>query len=402
MELDWAFDVDLLIQAEELYSAKKALQVTPVAAPPPVLPAVILNGALFDAPAQDSYIEGEDGPCLTLSTPQERQNHFYLTYMISVPGVFPIPSAVVPDHPRSMFSFQPISLSFLPPPLSLLFAITEQTRIYFLTWEDYVKARDAPWSASVGKIDQDGDYDPYCPVSSYYHTYYAGLGIKDPETRQRIKELLIKEGIKVTEVVLSKNEELLAIYLKNLLSLVNLAHRKITNGFIILPPKTSKPLSSFLLSLFSPFFPSSFSLFLFSLHSSISQRAVWPLHLCPNMSSLLRTTVNSTVSRWNVFLSMWTLACWTPSETMPLPVTPLIVADDIVLFLPHTRRGSSATTPYGFLWVKSLTARDFFLTQAVDFKVKNVAIIFKVPERISLFPFPLTLYPSLFPSFDSS
>jgi hypothetical protein len=81
---------------------------------------------------------------------------------------------------------------------------------------------------------------------------------------------------------------------------------------------------------------------------------------------------------------------------------PLIVADDIVLFLPHTRRGSSATTPYGFLWVKSLTACDFFLTQAVDFKVRNVAIIFKVPERISLFPFPLTLYPSLFPSFDSS
>lgn len=87
----------------------------------------------------------------------------------------------------------------------------------------------------MGRIHMPPDFDLYNVEDYYYRIYITGLGIRSADTPERVKDLLTKEKIEVTEVQLSRNGDFLAVFTKDLPNLLKIVWRTTTNGYIILP-----------------------------------------------------------------------------------------------------------------------------------------------------------------------
>lgn len=292
-------------------------------------PNPIGSGAMADAMEADppenarfGAMEQTEYPCLIILAKDVRDITFYLLYFASHPEQFPVPVKVEPDQ-RLKWVF-----------------------IYYRDYNDFLKGYNAPFDASIGKVLDIASYDPFRPKPPYFRTYYGGSGIRDPAVREAIRQYFLREGIAVTEVVLSKNEELVAVYTPALRYLTALVLRNVANGFVMIPPPNGASLGTALAPKHEFAGTNDPSLFRLKLERI-------PSTCDPRMVDLVRDY----------------------AETYE----PRINREDIVLLVPQKRKGSSANTPYGFLWVRGKLAFNFFLHRA-NLRVRNTRIIFKVPD----------------------
>lgn len=281
---------------------------------------------------------------------------------------------------------------------------TEKVLFYFASLQDWAVAKTFPWSKHIGKIHMPPDFNPFDVNDYYYRIYATGLGIRAEDTPERVKALLAGEKIEVSDVQLSKNGDFLAIYAKDLPNLLKIVFRTTTNGYILLPgrrgtpppliPSPPRPLPPYPLP---PPLPPPHKLT--NPHSGAEMSialVVKKAYMGSNDPHLFKIKVERAPAKADPkrLLSAF--------KKYARKAEPLIVDDDLVCYLPHTRKGSAAATPYGFLWVRGRTAHDFFIRRA-ELVLRNTLLVFKVPESIRT-PIPLLPTPpsSLSTLFDTT